>query len=142
MKKILFLLAFVPLLFSCSSNDDNSDSGFSMTQVTKEQLESGTGTFVMTKATKEYYLSFKGNLMYFTYNGYEISDLSFKDYSINGDSITIGDSKLYIQMVNWGTPKTSATGTGGIQLLIRGNNLPYGMKEGYYDSSVLNPRDE
>ena len=142
MKKNLFILALLLpmfLLTACSSSDDDK-STVTMSRVTKEQLESGTGTFALTTSSKIYFLSFKGNLMYLTYDGIKVTDLYIQDYSISGDSITVGENKFYIQMVNWGTPKVGSTGTGGVQLLIRGN-LPYGMRDGYYDSSSVNLRN-
>lgn len=140
MKKILFVLAFMSILFSCSSSNDDDNGHVTLSRVTKTQLESGTGTFELTSSSKIYYLSFKGNLMHFSYDGVKVDNLITDDYSIDGDSMTIGNSKVYIQMVDWGAGNTGTTNKGQVQLLIRGN-MPYGMKEGYYDTSTYNPRN-
>lgn len=44
---------------------------------------------------------------------------------------------LYISFVHWGHEKTTDNGTGGEQLLIRGDNYPYEFAIGYYNKSSI-----
>ena len=151
MKKIIFLLiVFIATMFcACSSNDNNKDE-FYQKQVTLAELESGTATYEMKKGTKTYYLVFEDRyLTYYEYMGGKFTDNRSVEYSIDGDSIrmvkhpfmedVLGGEKeyysLYINMVHWGFDKTSETGTGGEQLLIRGDKIPYMLQTGYYDKS-------
>lgn len=151
MKNLKFVLValLATVLCACSNNDDNKDE-FYQKKVTATELESGTATYKMKKGTKTYYLVFEdGYLTYYEYKGGQFTDNRSVEYSIDGDSIrmikhpymedVLGGEKeyysLYINMVHWGLDKTSETGTGGDQLLIRGDNTPYMFQTGYYDKS-------
>lgn len=146
MKKLLFLLAALPLLLgSCSSSEESPEDEFSQRQVTKTELEANGGMWSQKKASTTYYLRFKnGAATIYEHKGGEFKDIrGFTSYSLNGDSITLeetpiyqeilgGESKyytLYINYVHWGNETED-------QLLIRGNNVPYNFQTGYYSKDI------
>lgn len=152
MKKLFALFLFATLLIGCSSDDDNNKDEFSQRQVTASELESGTATYKQGKGTKTYYLVFKdGALTSWEYQGGEFTNHTYYKYEIKGDSLYLtkepylgeildGDTQyytLYINMVHWGYDKTTDSGTGGDQLLIRGDNVQDKLATGYYDSSSI-----
>ncbi len=122
-------------------------------QITANELESGTGTYVMNKGSYTYYLVFKnGGLGYYTYKGDKFTSIHFVDYSINKNNLNLvkhpymeevlgGEKRILYSFisvfVHWGHEKTTDNGTGGEQLLIRGDNYPYEFAIGYYNKSSI-----
>lgn len=150
MKSLLFLMITALMFAGCSKDEDNDE--FYEKQITANELEFGTGTYVMNKGSYTYYLVFKnGGLGYYTYKGGKFTSIHFVDYSINKNDLNLvkhpymeeilGGEKeyytLYISFVHWGHEKTTDNGTGGEQLLIRGDNYPYEFATGYYDKSSI-----
>ena len=150
MKSLLFLMITALMFAGCSKDEDKDE--FYEKQITANELESGTGTYVMNKGSYTYYLVFKnGGLGYYTYKGDKFTSIHFVDYSINKNNLNLvkhpymeevlGGEKeyytLYISFVHWGHEKTTDNGTGGEQLLIRGDNYPYEFATGYYDKSSI-----
>lgn len=150
MKSLLFLM-ITALMFAGCSKDEEKDE-FYEKQITANELESGTGTYVMNKGSYTYYLVFEnGKLGYYTYKGGKFTSIHSVDYSINKNDLNLvkhpymeevlGGEKeyytLYISFVHWGHEKTTDNGTGGEQLLIRGDNYPYEFATGYYDKSSI-----
>lgn len=152
MKNLISFFILSLLFFSCSSDDDNKDE-FSQRKVTASELESGTATYSQKKGTTTYYLVFENSSLHkWEYKGGEFtSHIYYDKYEIKGDSIYLtekpsyyeelgGEIKhytLYINMVHWGYDKTADYGSGGDQLLIRGDNFPYEFQSGYYDKNSI-----
>ena len=150
MKSLLFLMITALMFAGCSKDEDKDE--FYEKQITANELESGTGTYVMNKGSYTYYLVFKnGGLGYYTYKGDKFTSIHFVDYSINKNNLNLvkhpymeevlGGEKeyytLYISFVHWGHEKTTDNGPGGEQLLIRGDNYPYEFAIGYYNKSSI-----
>ena len=82
MKSLLFLMITALMFAGCSKDEDKDE--FYEKQITANELESGTGTYVMNKGSYTYYLVFKnGGLGYYTYKGDKFTSIHFVDYSIN-----------------------------------------------------------
>ena len=142
MKKILFLMITALIMLSCGKDEEKDQ--FYEKSITSSELESGTATYVMVKGYSTYYLVFSNGTMGFHEykNGKFTSRRSVK-YSVNDNDLKLTENlsstnkyyTLYIAMVHWGYDKTTDYGTGGDQLQIRGDDVPYGLETGFYDKS-------
>ena len=150
MKNLLLLMITALMIAGCSKDEEKDE--FYEKQITANELESGTGTYVMNKGSYTYYLVFEnGKLGYYTYKGGKFTSIHSVDYSVNKNDLNLvkhpymeevlgGEREyytLYISFVHWGHEKTTDYGTGGEQLLIRGDNCPYEFATGYYDKSSI-----
>lgn len=150
MRKILLTMMVALLLAGCSKDEKKDE--FYEKQITAIELESGTATYVMNKGSYTYYLVFEnGELGYYKYKGGKFTSIRSVEYSISKNDLNIidrpymeeilgGDTKyytLYISFVHWGFERTTDYGTGGDQLLIRGDNFPYEFETGYYNKSSI-----
>lgn len=145
MKKILFLLAMLPMMFACSSGEDVNEDEYSQRPVTKYDLENNGGMWSQTKGSHKYYLRFRdGKATIYDYKGGGFDDIrGFSKYELKGDSITLeetpiyqeilgGDTKyytLYINWIHWGDGSED-------QLLIRGDDVPYNFQTGFYNKDI------
>lgn len=140
MKKILLVLSAI-LMFSCSKDKGDKDDFFQR-QVTLSELISGTGTFVLDQSSSEY-LVFSESYVALFRRGASTSDshwIAYNNCSIVGDSIyfahtsgNVGTYSAYINLVHWGESKPGIE-----QILIRdGGNMPYYLKQGFYDKSTV-----
>lgn len=149
MKKItLLVIAIIAIVFtSCSKNDDVKDE-FYQRPVVLSELEAGTATYKQIKGSVTYYLVFNnGGVSCLEYrNGKFDYDIGYR-CKIDGDSIRFTKTNFsgkeskysaYINLVHWGFDKTTSTGVGGDQLLIRiGDTAPSPLEDGYYDESDI-----
>jgi hypothetical protein len=150
MKQFVFLIIALPLLLiNCTSDDTNPEDEFYHQQVTSTELESGNATYYNDSSrSATYYLVFKeGSLHSYEFRGNSNTFRYYDKYEIKGDSIYLtekpfyeeifgGETKyyaLYIRKVHWGFDKKSEGGTGGTQILIRGDNAPPNFRTGYYN---------
>lgn len=145
MKRILFLLAIMPMMFACSSSGDEPKDEFSQRQVTKSELEANGGMWSQDKASTKYYIRFKnGAATIYKYKNGKFDDIrGFSSYKLNGDSITFeetpiyqeilgGETKyytLFINYIHWGNGDED-------QILIRGDETPYNFQTGYYSKDI------
>ena len=60
MKSLLFLMITALMFAGCSKDEDKDE--FYEKQITANELESGTGTYVMNKGSYTYYLVFKNTI--------------------------------------------------------------------------------
>lgn len=131
-------------MVSCGKDEDKDE--FYEKKVTSNELESGTGTYVMKKGYSTHYLTFSnGTMGYSEYKNGKFTSIRYVNYSINDNDLKLTEEitgvntyyTLYIAMVHWGYEKTTDYGTGGDQLQIRGDNLPYRLETGFYDKSEI-----
>lgn len=145
MKKFLFLWAILPMIFACSSSDEEQQDEYYQRAVTASDIESYGGMWSQIKGSHTYYIRFReGKATIYDYKGGEFVDIrGFTKYELKGDSITFEETPIYQEILGGETKYytlfINLIHKGGYeedQLLIRGDDVPYNFQVGFYSKDI------